>query len=157
MDDGTPYCLRPKHLPQLVPKIDESNCPTATEIARIECVKPRDAEGILLRRKWKKKVMAAQKENYEGKYESLATRLCRSKRARSANSEGQKMVSFRPMETIEEGESVRTKQTTPTPYLHQTRTVKSSAKCRSPLARTRCSKRKLENLFDQWIPSGRTM
>ena len=56
MDDGTPYCPRPKHLPQLVPKIDESNCPTATEIARIESVKPCDAEGMLIRRKWKKKV-----------------------------------------------------------------------------------------------------
>ena len=61
MDDGTPYCPRPKHLPRLIPKLDESNCPTATEIAQIESVKPCDGEGILIRRKWKEKIWSEKK------------------------------------------------------------------------------------------------
>ena len=62
MERDKPCHPRPKHLPERVSKIDKFNCPTRAEIARIESVKPRDAEGMLIRRKWKEKVLAAQKE-----------------------------------------------------------------------------------------------
>ena len=39
-----------------MPKIDELNCPTPAEIVQND-VKPRDGEGNLIRRKWKKKVL----------------------------------------------------------------------------------------------------
>ena len=88
MEHDKPCHPRPKHLPERIPKIDKFNCPTRAEIARIESVKPRDAEGTLIRRRWKEKVLAAQKE--------IA--------ADEARAFYLKRTPSRPMETIEEEE-----------------------------------------------------
>ena len=61
MDDGAPFSAMTKHLPDRVPKTGELNCPTPAENSRIESAKPCDGEGILIRRKWKKKIMSASK------------------------------------------------------------------------------------------------
>ena len=61
MYDGTSFYPRPECPPDAVPKIDELNCPTTAEIVQIESMKPCDGKGILICRKWKKKIMSASK------------------------------------------------------------------------------------------------
>ena len=61
MDDGPSFPSRPKHLPDHVPKTGELNCPTPAENANAESVKPCNGEGVLFRRKWRKKTLSSRK------------------------------------------------------------------------------------------------